>query len=251
MPHNFSGKTALITGSSSGIGLAIARKFYQEGYKVVINGRDQDRLQMVIDQLPGVFAIQADVTKPFEVNNLVSLTLKEFGSIDALVCNVGSGSSVPPGVENFEEWGRVFDINFRSTTNMVESARDALGKTRGSIVCISSICGCEVIENAPLTYSAAKAALNMYVRGVARPLAKLGIRINAVAPGNILHHNSVWNMKIKKNAGDVTAYLKEKVPLNCFGTPNDIADLVLYLSSDKSKFVTGAIWRLDGGQGHL
>jgi len=251
MPRNFSGKSVLVTGSSSGIGLAIAKKFYQQGYQVVINGRDPGRLQQAADQLPGVFAILADVTHPAEANRMVNEVLEKCGSLNLLICNVGSGSSVPPGSENFDEWGRVFNLNFRSATNIIESAKTALAETQGAIVCISSICGSEVVDNAPLTYSVAKAALNAYVRGAARPLAKYGIRINAVAPGNILFQDSVWDFKLKNDAGEVLAHLKNMVPLNCFGTPDDVADLVLYLSSEKSKFVTGSIWRLDGGQGHL
>jgi len=251
MTRNFSPKNVLVTGSSSGIGLAIAKKFYQQGYQVIINGRNPERLQHVADQLPGVFTILADVTNPEAANGMVNEVLEKCGSLSLLICNVGSGSSVSPGSENFHEWGRVFDINFRSATNMIESAKTALAETQGAIVCISSICGLEVVDNAPLTYSVAKAALNAYVRGAARPLARLGIRINGVAPGNILFQDSVWDLKLKKDARGVLEYLKNIVPLNCFGTPDDVADLVLYLSSEKSKFVTGSIWRLDGGQGHL
>jgi NAD(P)-dependent dehydrogenase (short-subunit alcohol dehydrogenase family) len=172
------------------------------------------------------------------------------GGLDILVCNVGSGRSVPPGEETYEEWQRVFALNLWSTTNTVEAASEALAASRGVIVCVSSICGHEVVPGAPVTYSAAKAALQAYVRGIARPLGKQGIRINAVAPGNILFDGSVWSRKLAEDAGAVQTMLERDVALARLGTLRDVAELVSYLASPRATFATGGVWTLDGGQVH-
>ena len=118
------------------------------------------------------------------------------------------------------------------------------------IVCVSSICGLEVVPGAPVTYSSAKAALHAYVRGISRPLGKMGVRINAVAPGNILFDGSVWSRKLAEDAGAVRNMLEYDVSLARLGTPRDVAELVAYLASPRASFATGGVWTLDGGQVH-
>jgi len=108
----------------------------------------------------------------------------------------------------------------------------------------------EVIAGAPVTYSAAKAALHAYVRGIARPLGKLGIRINAIASGNILFDGSVWSRKLSENKPAVQTMLEKEVALNRLGIPQDVANLAVYLTSPRAGFATGGIWTLDGGQVH-
>ena len=131
---------------------------------------------------------------------------------------------------------------------MVEAARASLARSNGSIVCVSSICGDEVIEGAPVTYSAAKAALNAYVRGIARPLGREGIRINAVAPGNILFDGSVWAEKLGDNPDGVQRMLDAETSLARLGTPDEVANTVLFVASASTAFATGSVWTLDGGQ---
>jgi len=191
-----------------------------------------------------------DVTRPEEAQRVVADAMAVLGRLDILVCNVGSGRSVSPGEENHEEWQRVFATNLWSATNTVEAARGVPAVSRGAIVCISSICGLEVVPGAPLTYSAAKAALHAYVRGIARPLGRQGIRINAVAPGNILFDGSVWSRKSDEDADAVRAMLERDVALASLGTTRDVASLVAYLASPRAGFATGGVWTLDGGQVH-
>jgi len=242
------GKKVLITGSSRGIGFAIAKSLHSEGCHVALNARQNQDLLQAVKTLPGSIGITGDVTNLNEANIVVSETIEKFGSIDILICNVGSGHSVPPGEESLDEWQRVFAQNLWSTTNTIESARSALSSSQGVIICISSICGHEVIPGAPVTYSAAKAALNAYVRGISRPLGTQGVRIVAVAPGNINFPGSVWEKKINESAEDVNAFLKENVSLSTLGVPDDVANLVSFLASSKASFATGSIWTLDGGQ---
>lgn len=243
-------KVVLVTGSSKGIGWAIAQTLHAEGCRVVLNARNETHLSAATAQLSGAFGIVGDVTQPAEAQHIVAEVLSTFGRLDILVCNVGSGRSVPPGNETADEWQRVFALNLWSTTNSVEAAREALAASKGAIVCISSICGLEVIPGAPVTYSAAKAALHAYVRGIARPLGKQGVRINAVAPGNILFDGSVWSSKLAEDAPAVNTMLAKDVAIGKLGVPGDVASLVAYLASSSSGFASGSVWTLDGGQVH-
>ena len=250
MELNLSGKVVLVTGSSKGIGRVIAEMLYAEGCKVALNGRNKKDLESALEEMPGAIFVLGDVSSPDDSRRVLSDVIQNFGKLDILVCNVGSGDSVPPGEETFDEWQRVFAQNLWSTTNCVEASSNALAKTQGVIVCISSICGIEVIPGAPVTYSSAKAALHAYVRGVSRPLGKQGIRINAVAPGNILFDSSVWSKKMFEDKSAVQSMLDKDVALARLGTPKEIASLVTYLVSDQSGFATGGVWTLDGGQVH-
>jgi 3-oxoacyl-[acyl-carrier protein] reductase len=250
MELELSGKTALVTGSSRGIGRAIAEALCAEGCQVAVNARNADRLQTCASAIGAAVAIVGDVANPLEARRVVDETVRVLGGLDILVCNVGSGSSVPPGDETYEEWQRVFALNLWSTTNTVESAREALAASCGVIVCVSSICGLEVVPGAPVTYSAAKAALHAFVRGIARPLGKVGVRINAVAPGNILSDGSVWLRKLVEDSDAVQTMLGRDVALARLGNSQDVAELVVYLASPRTAFATGGVWTLDGGQAH-
>lgn len=243
-------KVVLITGSSRGIGLEIAQVLHAEGCLVVLNSRNPDELDQAVSGLSGSVGFVADVSVPEQAKRLIDETLESNGRIDGVVCNVGSGRSVPPGNEDFNEWQRVFSVNLWSTTNIVEAASEALTQSKGSIVCTSSICGLEVVPAAPVTYSAAKAALHAYVRGISRPLGKKGVRINAVAPGNILFEGSVWERKLEESTEAVAEMLDRGVALGKLGVPKDVANLTAYLLSPVSDFATGSVWTLDGGQVH-
>lgn len=250
MELDLAGKNALVTGSSRGIGLSIARVLLAEGCKVALNGRSKDDVVLAAEKVGAAVAVIGDVTKPDEARRVAREAKGALGAIDILVCNVGSGRSVVPGDETFEEWQKVFATNLWSATNTIEAARPSLAEVGGVIVCISSICGHEVVPGAPVTYSVAKAALNAYVRGIARPLGKLGVRINAVAPGNILFDGSVWQKKMDADGDAVCSMLDRDVPLGRLGKPEEIGELVAYLASPRSGFVTGQVWNIDGGQVH-
>jgi 3-oxoacyl-[acyl-carrier protein] reductase len=158
---------------------------------------------------------------------------------------VGSGRSVPPGEETPEEWQRVLAVNLLAATNAVHAFRPMLAAARGSIVCISSICGLEAL-GAPVTYSAAKAALNAFVRGSARPLAAAGIRINALAPGNL--QSDTWKQKLRNDPAAVQGMLEREVALRRLGSLREIADFAAFLASPRTAFATGAVFVVDGGQ---
>jgi len=248
MDSSLTGKKVLVTGSSSGVGLGIALTLKDMGCKLVINGRDVKKLKVAGDSVPDALAITADVRSSIEAQSLISQAVEHLGGLDAVVCNVGSGASVPPGKESFDEWQRVFSTNLWSTTNVVEASKKALSQSKGNIICISSICGIETIPGAPVTYSVAKAALNAYISGISRPLGKQGIRINGIAPGNIMFPGSVWDRKTSEDAEAVETMLSAEVPLGRLGTIDDIAQFVAFIISNKASFITGEIFVVDGGQ---
>ena len=252
MQLSLQGKSVLVTGSSRGIGRAIGEAFLAEGSQVAFNGRNLSELEIVVASHSSgkAIAICGDVSKPDQASEVIKQTLEAYGQLDILICNVGNGRSAPPGAETHAEWLRVFEQNLWTTTNMVEASNEALAQTQGAIVCISSICGQEVIDGAPITYSVAKAALNAYVRGIARPLGKDGIRINAIAPGNILFDGSIWQRKLLENPVSVEQMLIRDVALAKLGTPKDVATMALWLASPTSSFCTGSIFVADGGQVH-
>jgi len=248
MELELKGKNAIISGSSRGIGLAIAKALHKEGCNVIINGRNDFFLKESSQKIGNnVDYFVADVTQKSECQKLVKYTKKTFGDIDILVCNVGDGKSSKPGEEKDAEWKKMIDINLNSAINLINTSKNSLKKTSGSIVCISSIAGIERTD-APIPYSIAKSALNSYIKNNAKPFAKLGIRINGVAPGNILFKGSIWEKKILKNKKRVYDMISSKVAMNRFGTPIEIANSVVFLSSSVSSFTTGNILVIDGGQ---
>lgn len=240
------GKIALITGSSRGIGLSIAQVLRQEGCTVVLNGRDAERLNNSAQRL-GVAGIAGDVSQEAGALALVNEVVSRHGGLDILVSNVGSGTSLPPGTENWAEWDRMLGLNLRAAVNSVAAARGTLLARRGVVLCISSICGSAAL-GAPLAYSAAKAALNSYVRGVSRVLAAEGVRINALAPGNVLFEGSSWEKHLNNNRQAVEEMLAREVALKRFGSTEEIANVAAFLCSAKSSFITGEVVVVDGGQ---
>ena len=250
MTENYSGKRVFVSGSSSGIGLEIAKRFLSFGCFVGINGRNLKQLDQAATLLqsdkflicPGDVGVFEEASIAVENFNSVA------GGIDTLICNAGISRTCDWGEESESGWWSALRGNLSTATNLVELFRDKLAESSGNVVCISSICGVEAIAGAPISYSVSKAALNSYIKVSARHLGQLGVRINAVAPGNIIFDGSVWEKKLNDDAEKVTEMLRRNVPIERFGDPNDIADLVVWLASPMAKNVTGSIMISDGGQ---
>ena len=242
-------KKIIVTGSSRGIGLAIAIKLLNEGHEVIITSRKRCKLKKLKKIFnKNVNFLNGDFSKPKEAKKIINRGIKILKGLDTLICNVGESKSCLPNKENFSDWNKMFNQNFYSATNAIESSKKKLTQNKGSIICISSICGNELVKGAPITYSTSKAALNFYLKSLSHYLSFLGVRINIVSPGNIYFKGSVWDKKMKKDKKKKINIIKKTVPLNKFGTVEDITSIISYLVSEKSKFITGSNFIIDGGQ---
>ena len=231
----------LVTGSSKGIGLSIARKFKKEKWAVIQNSRNK----ISKDSLIGDTCIFADVTKSDEVISLMKQIKDTYGHLDAIVCNVGSGKNLDSS-NSQERWDYFIKVNLFSATNIVDQALPLLENS--SVTVISSICGNSVIDGAPVEYSTAKAALNQYIKVMAKKYAEKEIRFNSVSPGNVIFDGSQWEEKLKSDKKNTNDYIKQNVPMGKFIEPQDVAEMVYYLSSNNSRFITGQNFVIDGGQ---
>ncbi|MDF1795423.1 MAG: SDR family oxidoreductase [Coxiellaceae bacterium] len=249
MDLNLKDKVALVTGASQGVGYGIASVLGREGCDVIVNGRNESSLIKAANSIGRkTNYIVGDMCDEVMVDRTIQQVIDTHGRLDILVCNVGSGKSAPPGDETISDWQSVMDKNVLSAFHIIQRAKPHLIASEGCIICVSSICGNETVPGAPTVYTAAKAALNAYIKSLSRPLGKEGVRINAVVPGNIIFPNSTWHMKQKQNPEKVKAMLETDVPLGRFATPEEIGDLVAFLSSTKAGFITGGLYVADGGQ---
>lgn len=244
-------KKIVITGGSKGIGLEIAKSFSKESCSVFINSRDLKNLKKAKKKInnKNLYIFPGDLTNITETRKFFEFVKKNTSQIDSLICNIGfSTPNNIIGEENYENWISSIHLNLLSAINSIYYFKRLLKKSKTpSIVCISSICGVNAL-GAPIDYSVSKAALISFVKNQSKILAKNNIRINAVSPGNIYFKNGNWDHKIKKNKKEVTNYIKNNVPLNKFGTTKNVADIVMFLSSELSSFTTGANIIIDGGQ---
>jgi len=247
-------KVVLIAGSSRGIGLATARAFLAERCRTVITGRDReslDRARSILESesdAERLLAIQGDVCDPATISTILATIQQHLGRLDCVVANVGNGRG-PMGWQVPEsDWARLIDVNLACTYRVVQEVLPVMTRAgHGSIVMIASIAGLES-TGAPLPYGAAKAALAHYSKGLARQLGASNIRVNAVAPGNILFPGGSWERHLAERRDEVLRQIESEVPLNRFGRPEEIADLIVFLSSDRAAFITGSCVVADGGQ---
>ena len=237
-------KVVLVSGSTSGIGKAITARFVNDQCIVIQNSRHEINKK----DLLGAQHIKGDVTNYKICLEIIESIKAEYGQLDVLVCNVGNGADLDTNILPEERWSHFLSSNLLSTSFLVESALALLIKSKGCVVAVSSICGSTFVKGAPVEYSVAKAALNMYIKSMASKHANSGIRFNAVSPGNVMFEGSTWHNKIKNNKELVTKFISENVPMGVFIEPETIADAVLFLASGSSKLTTGVVLNIDGGQ---
>ena len=249
----FSGKTAIVTGSSRGIGRAIALALAAEGARVAVNGRNQEDTKMVAELIRSrggeAVAIVGDVTREEDVTRLVNETLGTFGTVDILVNNAGGGAPPWPLERiELEAWDREIKANL---TGAFLCSRAIIGgmkkKSWGRIINISSQAGRSGSELAGVTYATAKAGILGFTRQLARQVAPHGILVNAVAPGVIMSGERVEKKWKERNEAERQDMLKA-IPLGRFGIPEDVVPVVLFLASEGAGYITGAVIDVNGGR---
>lgn len=248
-------KVVFVAGSSRGIGLAIAAELLSEGASVVLTGRDEASLTnahtgLETAQCHGrLLSISGDLLNPAVADAAFARVTEKYGAIDHLVANIGTGSGQSGWALPDAEWHRLFAANFFASVHLAQAAvpRLILNPEGGSILFISSIVGLEATA-APLPYSAAKAALLNYSKNLSRALAPHKIRVNSIAPGNILFEGGSWDGRRAAAPQQVQQMLDAEVPQKRFGSTRDIAALAAFLCSTASGFTTGACFAVDGGQ---
>mgnify|MGYP001819442382 FL=1 len=241
---NLEGKTTVITGGNSGIGYATARKFRELGSNVIITGRNQEALDKATSEL-GVNAILADQSNLADLDQMVARVKEQYGEIDALFINAGVASCAPVEHVSEEQFDNIMDVNFKGAFFTLQKFLPIL-KDGASVINLSSINAYTGMPNTAV-YAASKAALNALTRTAASELAPRHIRVNSVNPGPV---NTAIFGKLGMPEEAVTEFataMQNRIPLKRFGEPEDIANLVVFLASDESSFITGAEYNIDGG----
>lgn len=239
-------KTVLVTGGSRGIGKEVALKFAEEGYQVIINyvsdKTDVEELQKEFEE-KGVSSliVKADVTREEEVKTLIEQAIEKFGAIDVLVNNAGITKDNLLMRMTEEEFDKVIEVNLKGTFIVTKAVTKYMMKKRqGSIINLSSVVG--VAGNAgQCNYSASKAGIIGFTKSLARELSSRNIRVNAVAPGFI----ETDMTKVLPEA--VKEAIHSQIPLKRMGKAKEVAELIYFLGSQKSSYITGQVINIDGG----
>ena len=237
-------KTAIITGGGTGIGLATACAFCQEGAKVILFGRRKEKLEKAVEKLGGsAIIVQGDMTNNNDLDQLINETLHNFKKIDILVNNAGLFNGAPLHEISDSQWDEIMDINIRSVFQLTRRVLPAmLSQKYGSIIHISSILGLIAVPEVA-AYNVSKGALNQFSRSIAVEYGSSGIRSNSICPGLIATDMTADLMK----DADLMKEWSKEYPIGRFGKPEDVANACLYLASDESSFVTGITLPVDGG----
>ncbi|HEX2267918.1 MAG TPA: glucose 1-dehydrogenase [Pyrinomonadaceae bacterium] len=247
----FTGKVAVVTGATSGIGHACAVGFAKEGANIVCVGRKEDALKEVSQELrnAGVEAlpVRADLSIDHEADQVVDEALRVFGGVDVMVNAAGFLSTGTIETTSLETWDEMMNVNVRAVFRLMQRALPSLIDRRGNVVNVSSVTGLRSFPGV-LAYCVSKAAVDQLTRCAALELAAKGVRVNAVNPGVVV-------TEIHKRGGmnddAYAAFLEHSKgthPLGRTGRPEEIAALVLFLASDEASWITGATYSIDGGR---
>ncbi len=242
----FEGKTAVITGGNSGIGLATAKLFHDEGAKVAISGRDQKTLDEAVKTIGGdVLAIKADVSKGEDLDRMYKQISAKFGKIDALFANAGIAKFAPVAQTTDAFFDETFNINVKGLFFTVQKALPYLNDNAG-IVLNSSVAN-ETGSVSTSVYSASKAAVRSLARTFAAELVDRGIRVNVVSPGPIKTPIFGRTGLPQEAVDEFAKYIVGRVPMKRFGTPEEIGNAVLFLAGGDASYITGIDLKVDGG----
>jgi NAD(P)-dependent dehydrogenase (short-subunit alcohol dehydrogenase family) len=241
-----SGKVALVTGGSRGIGFATAKILSENGATVIITAKDQERLDKAVEKIPNSSGIAADIRKSNDVKNVVNKIVEKFGKLDILVNNAGMFPKIKQLHEiDEDEWNEVLDVNLTGQFRFTKEAIPHLQKTSGSIINISSDAGIKAYQgfNAD-AYSASKAALILLTKCWALEYSRDKIRVNCICPGVVDTDMTKPFLKTQKDKD----FMDNEHPIGRIGQPDEIGKAVLYFASDDASWTTGAVLTVDGGE---
>jgi NAD(P)-dependent dehydrogenase (short-subunit alcohol dehydrogenase family) len=244
----FEGKTAVVTGGSSGIGLATAQRLAADGAHVFITGRRAAELDDAVALIGSATAVVGDIADPADIAGLYAAVASRGRGLDVLFANAGAGGFATLEETTLAEYDRIFGVNVRGTLLTVQGALPLLND--GAAVIVNSSIRADDGVEAFGTYAATKAALRSYVRTWANELKGRGVRVNAVSPGAI-DTPAVAGLVGEARAVEVRASFAAQVPMGRAGTPEEVAAAVAFLASDESSFVLGANLYVDGGEMQL
>ena len=239
-------KVAMITGATRGIGKQIALTLANEGYNIVLNYRtENDELKQLKNEIESkkvkCLTVQGDVTNFEDCKQMIESAIEEFGKVDVLVNNAGLTKDMLLARMKEEDFKQVIDVNLVGTFNMTKNVISYMMKARnGRIINISSVVG--IAGNAGQTnYSASKAGIIGFTKSLAKEVASRNILVNAVAPGFIeTNMTEVLKQEVKDE-------IAKNIPLKRMGTPQDVANVVKFLASEDSSYITGQVISVDGG----
>jgi NAD(P)-dependent dehydrogenase (short-subunit alcohol dehydrogenase family) len=240
-------KVSIVTGGNRGIGRAIAQGLAEAGSAMVIVGRDAEKSAATVNELKSLgveaIAIEADMANREDIEQMAKVTLDQFGQIDVLVNNAGIGFHADALTLPDEEWQRLFAINLEGVWKACQIVgRHMVARKSGSIINIGSISG-EIINRPQWhsPYGISKAAVHHLTRSLAAEWATSNVRVNAIAPGYVKTEIASTEYEEYRH------YWKDEVPVQRYGTPEEVAPIALLLASEASSFVTGSVYVVDGG----
>jgi NAD(P)-dependent dehydrogenase (short-subunit alcohol dehydrogenase family) len=250
MAKRFEGKTVVVTGGNSGIGLATAKLFHDEGAKVAISGRDQKTLDEAVKIIgPGTLAVKADVSKLGDLDKFYEQVTAKFGKIDAIFANAGVAKFSPAEATDEKLYDEMFDINVKGMYFTLQKAIKHLNDNAG-IVLNASVAATKGTPNGSV-YCATKAAVRSLARTFASELVGRGIRVNVVSPGPI--ETPIFGRTGLPQAAidEFSVWMKEQNPMKRFGKPEEVGNAVLFLASREASYITGVDLNVDGGSGQI